>query len=182
MLSFFLYIFFFASLEHFTNAKTEAVPNDFSPQVIFCLGECIYLIFIGTWNPSRYFLESEEIWDSFILCDSEESFSGCCSNTDEKCQIDKFVFVAFSGKDNWMGCKSRHFSASEILSITYFQKRLTMTQKCDLQEISQHVTVKCIYTFFFSNNKCQRAQMTLWINLSMNQDLICIYFPQINRF
>lgn len=77
MLSFFLYIFFFfASLEHFTNAKTEAVPNDFSPQVIFCWGECIYLIFIGTWNPSRYFLESEEIWDSFILYDSEESFSG----------------------------------------------------------------------------------------------------------
>lgn len=24
-----------------------------------------------------------------------------------------------------------------------------MTQKCDLQEISQHVTVKGIYTFFF---------------------------------
>lgn len=71
-----LHFFLFASLEHFTNAKTEAVPNDFSPQVIFCLGECIYLIFIGTWNPSRYFLESEEIWDSFILCDSEESFSG----------------------------------------------------------------------------------------------------------
>lgn len=129
MLSFFLYIFFFASLEHFTNAKTEAVPNDFSPQVIFCLGECIYLIFVGTWNPSRYFLESEEIWDSFILCDFFMWFwriffwINSCSNTDEKCQIDKIVFVAFSGKDNWMGCKSRHFSASEILSITYFQKR-----------------------------------------------------------
>lgn len=125
MLSFFLYIFFFfASLEHFTNAKTEAVPNDFSPQVIFCWGECIYLIFIGTWNPSRYFLESEEIWDSFILWFWRIFFwINSCSNTDEKCQIDKFVFVAFSGKDNWMGCKSRHFSASEILSITYFQKR-----------------------------------------------------------
>lgn len=125
MLSFFLYIFFFASLEHFTNSKTEAVPNDFSPQVIFCLGG-MYLsnihwhlkpiqIFPGVWRNmgQLYFMW---FWRIFFWINS-------CSNTDEKCQIDKFVFVAFSGKDNWMGCKSRHFSASEILSITYFQKR-----------------------------------------------------------
>lgn len=72
-------------------------------------------IFPGVWRNmgQLYFMW---FWRIFFWINS-------CSNTDEKCQIDKFVFVAFSGKDNWMGCKSRHFSASEILSITYFQKR-----------------------------------------------------------
>lgn len=44
MLSFFSYIFFFfASLEHFMNAKSEAVPNDFSPRVIFCWGGNVFI-------------------------------------------------------------------------------------------------------------------------------------------
>lgn len=71
-------------------------------------------IFPGVWRNmgQLYFMW---FWRIFFWINS-------CSNTDEKCQIDKFVFVAFSGKDNWMGCKSRHFSASEILSITFSKK------------------------------------------------------------
>lgn len=33
-----------------------------------------------------------------------------------------------------------------------------MTQKCDLQEISQHVTVKGIYTFFFQTTNAKELR------------------------
>lgn len=118
---FFPTFFFFASLEHFMNAKSEAVPNDFSPRVIFCWGG-MYLsnihwhlkpiqIFPGVWrNMGRTALFYMGPWRILFWINS-------CLNTDEKCQI--YMFIAFSGKDNWMGCKSWHFYASEILSIIF---------------------------------------------------------------
>lgn len=159
MLSFFLYIFFFCITRTFHKCQNWGSAKWFFSTSNFLFGG-MYLsnihwhlkpiqIFPGVWRNmgQLYFMW---FWRIFFWINS-------CSNTDEKCQIDMFVFVAFSGKDNWMGCKSRHFSASEILSIIYFQKRSTMTQKCDLQEISQHVTVKCIYTLFFFKQQMPKS-------------------------
>lgn len=183
MLSFFfLHFFFFTSLEHFMNAKSEAVPNDFSPRVIFCWGG-MYLsnihwhlkpiqIFPGVWrNMGRTALFYMGPWRILFWINS-------CLNTDEKCQI--YVFIAFSGKDNWMGCKSWHFYASEILSIIF--KKINDDARVWSSRNLTACYCKMHLQFFFSNYKCHKAQMTLWINLSMNQDLICIFFPQINGF
>lgn len=125
MLSFFLYIFFFCITRTFHKCQNWGSARWFFSTSNFLFGG-MYLsnihwhlkpiqIFPGVWRNmgQLYFMW---FWRIFFWINS-------CSNTDEKCQIDKIVFVAFSGKDNWMGCKSRHFSASEILSITYFQKR-----------------------------------------------------------
>lgn len=125
MLSFFLYIFFFCITRTFHKCQNWGSAKWFFSTSNFLFGG-MYLsnihwhlkpiqIFPGVWRNmgQLYFMW---FWRIFFWINS-------CSNTYEKCQIDKFVFVAFSGKDNWMGCKSRHFSASEILSITYFQKR-----------------------------------------------------------
>lgn len=105
MLSFFfLHFFFFASLEHFMNAKSEAVPNDFSPRVIFCWGG-MYLsnvhwhlkpiqIFPGVWrNMGRTALFYMGPWRILFWINS-------CLNTDEKCQI--YVFIAQEKITEWV--------------------------------------------------------------------------------
>lgn len=79
MLSFFSYIFFFCITRTFHECQIWGSAKWFFSKSNFLLGgECIYLMFTGTWNPSRYFLESEEIWDVqlYSIWGPEESYSG----------------------------------------------------------------------------------------------------------
>lgn len=180
---FFPTFFFFYITRTFHECQIWGSAKWFFSKSNFLLGGGMYLsnvhwhlkpiqIFPGVWrNMGRTALFYMGPWRILFWINS-------CLNTDEKCQI--YVFIAFSGKDNWMGCKSWHFYASEILSIIF------KTINDDARVWSSRNLTACYckmhLQFFFSNYKCHKAQMTLWINLSMNQDLICIFFPQINGF
>lgn len=122
MLSFFSYIFFFCITRTFHECQIWGSAKWFFSKSNFLLGGGMYLsnvhwhlkpiqIFPGVWrNMGRTALFYMGPWRILFWINS-------CLNTDEKCQI--YVFIAFSGKDNWMGCKSWHFYASEILSIIF---------------------------------------------------------------
>lgn len=76
---FFPTFFFFCITRTFHECQIWGSAKWFFSKSNFLLGgECIYLMFTGTWNPSRYFLESEEIWDVqlYSIWGPEESYSG----------------------------------------------------------------------------------------------------------